>query len=388
MDIRDLMPATRRSVRNTYDLLDGAYNMLDSMRRDIESMHARFDALADQVQGLYGRVEQADAGINMNINYKYHHKFEPFMKGLDARTQTMLWQLYRNDGEQLDDAKRRLFFSLPPATGPLRVLQLGAAQLLKEFDALCAEQGIRYWGAFGTALGAIRHAGFIPWDDDLDVCMMRDDIDRLKAIVKEDPRYEITTVFDPFAFCRQVRFRYADAAVPCFIDLFICDYAPDSLPELYVEQAALRDEMIDELKRQPFYREWEAGGYLSDDAGGAEEVRMVFDEFVHRLSEEGITVGAGDAKAVIYAIDNHNTRKTRRIFGLERVFPTVSLPFEAMQLQLPREYEQIVEEEYGDIFELPGDIGVHLEHVDRALFGEAMVRAIEAHLDQDAEEGW
>lgn len=374
MDVRDFMPATRRAMRNTYE-------MVRSVCEDLRVVNAKLDR-------LFARVEQADDGINMNINYKYHWKLEPLMKGLDTKTHTMLWELYRNDDEQLDDAKKRFFHRLPSATGPLRVLQLGCAQLLGEFDALCTAQGIRYWGAFGTIIGAMRHKGFIPWDDDLDVCMMRDDIDRLKAVVEDDPRYRITTVFDPFTFCRQVRFLYADTSVPCFVDLFICDYAPQPLPRLYEEQAALREAMIDELRRQPFYGRWEAGGYLPEDAEGAEEVQAVFDGYVRRVREEGITTGVEDARAIIYSIDNHNTKKTRRIFGIDQIFPTVSLQFEAMQLQLPQAYEWIVAEEYGDIYELPRDIGVHVEHVDRDRFGDEMVEAIEAHLkgtDDEAE---
>ena len=51
--------------------------------------------------------------------------------------------------------------------------------ILKNFDAFCREKGICYWLSEGTLLGAIRHHGFIPWDDDVDVSMMRDDYEKL-----------------------------------------------------------------------------------------------------------------------------------------------------------------------------------------------------------------
>ena len=50
--------------------------------------------------------------------------------------------------------------------------------ILLEFDALCKEYGFTYWLDHGTLLGAVRHEGFIPWDDDLDVTMPRDDYEK------------------------------------------------------------------------------------------------------------------------------------------------------------------------------------------------------------------
>ncbi|MDO4443473.1 MAG: LicD family protein [Slackia sp.] len=54
--------------------------------------------------------------------------------------------------------------------------------ILFEFDRICTEHGLTYLLAYGTCLGAIRHNGFIPWDDDIDVCMPRDDYEKLYAL--------------------------------------------------------------------------------------------------------------------------------------------------------------------------------------------------------------
>lgn len=62
-----------------------------------------------------------------------------------------------------------------PDGSQLRRQQLRMLDMLKTFDAFCRRHGIRYWLSSGTCLGAIRHEGFIPWDDDLDVEMLRDD---------------------------------------------------------------------------------------------------------------------------------------------------------------------------------------------------------------------
>ncbi len=68
---------------------------------------------------------------------------------------------------------------LPPAKGQLRKLQLGNLALLKEFDTICKQNNLHYWIDFGTLLGAVRHKGFIPWDDDIDCCMFREDYEKL-----------------------------------------------------------------------------------------------------------------------------------------------------------------------------------------------------------------
>ena len=55
-----------------------------------------------------------------------------------------------------------------------------------KFDSVCKKYNLKYYAAYGTLLGAVRHKGFIPWDDDIDLCMMRDDYEKLKLVAKEE----------------------------------------------------------------------------------------------------------------------------------------------------------------------------------------------------------
>ena len=56
--------------------------------------------------------------------------------------------------------------------------------LLIAFDRMCKEYNLKYSVCYGTLLGAIRHKGFIPWDDDIDVFMMRDDYNKMLKIAQ------------------------------------------------------------------------------------------------------------------------------------------------------------------------------------------------------------
>lgn len=67
-------------------------------------------------------------------------------------------------------------------TSALRAHQLALLQMLHEIDRVCKKHHITYTLFAGTALGAVRHGGFIPWDDDLDVIMLRPDYERFMAL--------------------------------------------------------------------------------------------------------------------------------------------------------------------------------------------------------------
>ena len=80
-----------------------------------------------------------------------------------------------------------------PDNSPLRIYQLRLVEILKYFDSVCKANNIRYWLNGGSCIGAIRHKGFIPWDDDIDVAMLREDYDRLVSVFSETDDYVLQT---------------------------------------------------------------------------------------------------------------------------------------------------------------------------------------------------
>lgn len=73
----------------------------------------------------------------------------------------------------------------------LRQGQLVMLRLLKIFDSICKKHNLCYWLEGGTLLGAVRHKGFIPWDDDLDVCMPLDDYIIYKNLPPQEFPYDV-----------------------------------------------------------------------------------------------------------------------------------------------------------------------------------------------------
>lgn len=77
---------------------------------------------------------------------------------------------------------------VPPAQGLLRDIQLANLALLKELVYVCEKNNFKYILDAGTILGAIRHTGFIPWDDDIDILMFREDYEKIVSAFKNTTR--------------------------------------------------------------------------------------------------------------------------------------------------------------------------------------------------------
>ena len=92
----------------------------------------------------------------------------------------------------------------------LRQAQLVMLKLLKAFHAICERNSLRYWLDAGTLLGAVRHKGFIPWDDDLDVMMPNEDYLKFIEIAQRDLPFDMffqTPETDPGYSAPWVRMR-------------------------------------------------------------------------------------------------------------------------------------------------------------------------------------
>ena len=129
-----------------------------------------------------------------------------------------------------------------PDGSMLRKQQLRMLEILLHIDKICKEHNIPYWLSSGTLLGAVRHGGFIPWDDDLDIEMLREDYLRFEKIFKEDEDYVLQTYkndlcyMQPYAKVRDKHtaliehdgggeYKYKG----CFVDIFPMEYTHKSM---------------------------------------------------------------------------------------------------------------------------------------------------------------
>ena len=118
-----------------------------------------------------------------------------------------------------------------PDGGRVRNWQLQELEVMKAFDVFCKEHDIKYTLAYGTLLGAIRHKGFIPWDDDVDLWLDRENYDKLYKLMRGD-HYMLT---DKLAVTMGTRpaLWYPPKG---YIDIFIFDACPNNAILRFIKQ--------------------------------------------------------------------------------------------------------------------------------------------------------
>lgn len=89
-----------------------------------------------------------------------------------------------------------------PDGSDLRKAQLRMLEMLKYIDRICTENNITYWLSSGTCLGAVRHGGFIPWDDDCDIEMLEPDYRKFDSVMRhiKDSKYVLQTHKNDYSY--------------------------------------------------------------------------------------------------------------------------------------------------------------------------------------------
>ena len=242
-------------------------------------------------------------------------------------------------------------------------------ELLAQFLDVCRRLGLRCWVADGTLLGAVRHKGFIPWDNDIDVCMMRPDYDRLVEAGPHEFKhpYFLQTAYsdkDYFRGHAQLRntqtaaIRPSDSYRPfnqgIFIDIFVLDAVPEDTEHLNkVLRSVRRTTRFLKAKDTPIllsgrlgllFRKWrcqlavrQKGWDTIYRSGIDDMLRLTNIQDCRYVAEMGYS-------GTENLLDKH-------IFD-----DTVMLDFEQLKVPAPVGYELFLRTQYGDDYMTPRQI--------------------------------
>lgn len=264
--------------------------------------------------------------------------------------------------------------------------------LLLEIDGICKANGIEYYLDGGSALGAVRHRGFLPWDDDADIMFTRDNWLKFRKAVRENPLPNRTIEgLDNCPEYTMVYARYCATDTTCilrtsmidqfrsglFVDLFVLDPIPDT-PEGHKHYFDVLWGYAEYLN--PYYydtvvgnNDWYRICKKLDAAEGRQAVtEMVEREIFSHPDREGMTYG--------FRYDNGRFIYPRHVVGSPRY-----VPYENTYLPVAQRVEDYLRIHYGDNWHIippPGEEEGHNVAIDVHVPYETFRDAYMPHIDR------
>lgn len=264
--------------------------------------------------------------------------------------------MFKKNNETDLESKKRFFKKIPAATGDLRIMQLASVELLKEFDRICKENDITYWIDHGTLLGYYRHEGFIPWDDDIDVGMMREDIDKLIKIIGNYPDFVILNDMRVFEGPHHnVNFSFKNISRIFRIDIFIHDWYKESGLQQWLFHSKIREEINAESQKLISSK-----SKINPEFPIVGEERRKIEDLINHALEVDVFISRSkdEQRAIVWGIDNL-TMKCCLLMDAIDIMPVKRVLFEGVEVNCPANPVKRLEMRYGEIFELPDDLLTH-----------------------------
>ncbi len=237
-------------------------------------------------------------------------------------------------------------------------------RVLDEIARVCSEMGIRFYLAYGTLLGAIRHKGYIPWDDDIDIWMFRSDYERfirefndrassgfrLESYLSDGYPYLMVKVMSTETSVREKLLKRMDW-LGIWVDIFPLDYVSEE-----------NTKAIDEMVRLE-HRRWCALFRHSTIIGKAKllgynllQHDTTYHDFLHDPADFTRRIHAMHASTVPTDLVKSPTSENsiRNLVYPSSCFDkALEVPFEDRTYPIPAGYDELLKRVYGDYMKLP-----------------------------------
>lgn len=236
-----------------------------------------------------------------------------------------------------------------------------------EIDRICRKNEISYSLAFGSLLGAVRHGGFIPWDDDMDLIMLREDYERFKEACKKDlgSGYFLMTPETepeyPFQFAKVVKegtlfaergYEYKDIHKGVYVDIFPLDnvFLSSYKMQHYLFSFFRRAKWRNIDKRTMPKHEWKLSAARKNTWFTA-PFSILGSQRLDRILNWLMCRNNGKRTEYVYVMAHPNGKKylDKRAWYDE----LVEMDFEGHRMYVPKEYKKILRRRYGDYMKYP-----------------------------------
>ena len=225
---------------------------------------------------------------------------------------------------------------IPKARGPLRVYQKANAIFFKQLIEIFEKHNISYWLMAGTLLGCVRHKGFIPWDSDIDISMIREDYERLPEILEEEFK---TMPNFYFRKCDILKIFYKN--LPLSLDIEPYDIYPQYLDDngrkkLKKILKNYHSKLLFEAKEETF--------------SGCTYIINKTPKELNKMREEILNIKSPSDKKMIIAsfeISPQYFANGHMIFDYNWIFPLKKAEFEGIMCNIPNRPDLNLFENYG-----------------------------------------
>ena len=241
--------------------------------------------------------------------------------------------------------------------------------ILIKVDKICRDNNINYFLFAGTLIGAVRHKGFIPWDDDIDISMLREDYDKLAHIIQNgnfginfirieenlDTIYPYGKICDKSTVIEEVNFKKVEG-YGVFIDVFPFDYLPE-------------DEVVRKKLKKKYFKIYQIlthssrTGYVRTESA----VTNIKREFAFQFSKMFNTYRL--VKKMNSDFIKLNEKKSSLVglawafaWPLEDYQDSSEVTFEGLTFMAPKNPDRVLKIHFGDYMKLPPENEQVLKH--------------------------